>query len=362
MRDDEGATAIIVAVLLVVFIGFTALVVDVGWAYAVKRQHSVTADAAALAGAQAAALEYKSLYPGVGPGCTTDTRSAVSSQAAAAASDAYDDNDVEGSNPSVTTEVNCDSGNFTVTVTTSSELDAVFGPVLGVNTLNPGARATAIVEGSPAYGGLRPFAICIFDFPGTSALSTTTYQTVYPKNKNDLVACGTASGQWGLVDFNGQSNGTPSTREWILYGYPGPISFPTDLYGDPGASFGALTDELNTLVNATGNPANDVVILLPVADGWTGRTNGQLAEMSMPGVLSAKLCGYGLDPTKDPVKVDPTCWDPALYGKANPGSKFVLQWRYEEYVASYQYDGGSGTGCSLTDKDCVPAIRLWRNP
>ncbi len=52
LRDDRGASAVVVALLLVVFIGFAALVVDMGYAYTVKRQLQAAADAAALAGCQ----------------------------------------------------------------------------------------------------------------------------------------------------------------------------------------------------------------------------------------------------------------------------------------------------------------------
>lgn len=50
--DDVGAVAVIVAILITVFIGFTALVVDVGYWYNVRRQLQAAADSAALAGCQ----------------------------------------------------------------------------------------------------------------------------------------------------------------------------------------------------------------------------------------------------------------------------------------------------------------------
>lgn len=48
--DDSGVVAVIVALLVVVFVMFTALVVDVGYWYNTKRQLQAAADAAALAG------------------------------------------------------------------------------------------------------------------------------------------------------------------------------------------------------------------------------------------------------------------------------------------------------------------------
>jgi len=50
MRDDTGAVAVIVAILMVVLVGFTALAVDVGYVMTIRRQLQTAADAAALAG------------------------------------------------------------------------------------------------------------------------------------------------------------------------------------------------------------------------------------------------------------------------------------------------------------------------
>lgn len=49
-HDDRGAVAVTVAVLLIVFLGLTALAVDMGYLYTVKRQLQASADAGALAG------------------------------------------------------------------------------------------------------------------------------------------------------------------------------------------------------------------------------------------------------------------------------------------------------------------------
>lgn len=49
-KDDSGAVAIIVAVLLMVFLGFAVLAVDLGHWYNVRRQLQTAADAAAMAG------------------------------------------------------------------------------------------------------------------------------------------------------------------------------------------------------------------------------------------------------------------------------------------------------------------------
>jgi Flp pilus assembly protein TadG len=50
LRDDDGATAVTVALVIVMLILFAAIAVDLGYAYSVRRQLQTAADAAALAG------------------------------------------------------------------------------------------------------------------------------------------------------------------------------------------------------------------------------------------------------------------------------------------------------------------------
>lgn len=52
VKDQQGVTVIIVALLIVVFIGFAALAVDIGHLYVVRNEIQNAADAGALAGAR----------------------------------------------------------------------------------------------------------------------------------------------------------------------------------------------------------------------------------------------------------------------------------------------------------------------
>ncbi len=56
-QNDSGAVAVIVAIMLVVFVGLSALVIDVGYMLNVRRQLQAAADAAALAGCRELILE-----------------------------------------------------------------------------------------------------------------------------------------------------------------------------------------------------------------------------------------------------------------------------------------------------------------
>ena len=57
IRDERGATIVIVTLALAAFIGMTVLVIDVGGLLALRRRMVLTADAAALAAAQSCGLE-----------------------------------------------------------------------------------------------------------------------------------------------------------------------------------------------------------------------------------------------------------------------------------------------------------------
>jgi hypothetical protein len=52
VRDQDGQVLVLVALFIVVLLGFAALVIDIGGAYAAERHYRSVADAAALAGAQ----------------------------------------------------------------------------------------------------------------------------------------------------------------------------------------------------------------------------------------------------------------------------------------------------------------------
>src|SRR5205807_9194300 len=92
LRDRRGATVVLIAIAFPAVIGVTALAVEVGFWYALKRQDQTAADAAALSGAyeRAAGQAYSDICalvqrdaaangfpfqsytcPNTSPGCTT---------------------------------------------------------------------------------------------------------------------------------------------------------------------------------------------------------------------------------------------------------------------------------------------------
>lgn len=342
-----------VALMMVALLGVGALAVDLGLSYAVKRQLSATADAAALAGAQAAGREYSRLHP-QGGGCTAAVVGEVTAVVNAAVAQTYVANAPQGSTGTPTPAITCSGSNINVQVDTSSDLDTILGRVLSVTTMSPDASATAQVSGSPAYGGLRPFAVCIDDYPDSFADAAVTNQTIFAQAPKLMVTCnGNPPGSWGVVDFDGGSNPTGDIEDWTENGYPGPVKIPSPplLPGDPGANINPISDELDSIVGKT--------VLLPVASKWE-ETGGNNAAFTAVGVLSARICGWGQKGKvgmTDSAMAD-SCWSAPTWDAAPDKAKLVLQWRYTDYVSSYISTGNGSAACPLSQQGCLPATRL----
>jgi Flp pilus assembly protein TadG len=359
--DDRGAVAVIVAIMAVVLVGMAAFAVDMGAAYASKRDQSVTSDASSLAGAQAAGIELRTLFP-AGTTCDAAVATALTPAATAAATEVYNaQRPLSSDDPVVVVECAGPEA-IDVIVTSTATFDTFFGGVLGVDALSPAAAATARVTGAEAYSGLRPFAVCADSIVNDQSV---TQQSLYlnspPGNdKKPGVTCGPLpAGNWGIVDFDGGSNSNGDIADWTEFGYPGVIAIssenPVDLPGDPGVDTSApVKSALDSIVGD--------IVLLPVADFWQ-EDSGNNASFSATGVIAVEICGYQ-DGKKDPVQG--ACWDPGLADPdVNPDpavaeADLKIQWRLTSTVISYQSGGADVEECSLSDLSCLPAIRLYR--
>lgn len=343
----------LVALMMVALLGIGAFAVDLGLSYAVKRQLSATADASALAGAQAAALEYGRLYP-AGGGCTSTVVGEVAAVAGTAVAQTYAANAPQGSAGTPAPTITCDGASINVRVDTASNLNSLLGGVLGVTNLNPRESATAQVSGSPAYGGMRPFAVCIDDYPDSLTDAATTNQTIFAQMPKLMVSCnGNPPGNWGIVDFDGGSNPTADIENWTEFGYPGAVRIPSPplISGDPGANVNPVADELDSIVGKT--------VLLPVASQWTD-TGGNTGQFTTVGALGAQICGWGQKGSiglTDSAMAD-SCWSDTKWAEAPDKATLVLQWRYTSYVSSYVTTGTGDAACSLAQQGCLAAIRL----
>jgi Flp pilus assembly protein TadG len=355
--SERGAVAVLVAILATLLVGMSAFAVDLGIAYASKRELSVASDAAALAAAREAAIEYQRSFPG-GRACDTAVIDAISPAAEAAAADVYRAQLPGGSDGDPSVELRCDGADgFLVEASSSATHDVVFAAVFGEESMNPTGSATAKVSGSQSYYGLRPYAVCVDQFESGRIYPDATQQSLYSFQKG-LVGCGgLPPGNWGLVDFDGGSNPTGDIASWTRFGYPGAVQLPDpNMPGDPGANFNATSVRaaLDSLVGPQ-PPSNQVpVVTFPVATRWQ-EEGGNNATFNATTAVSVEVCGYQIGKSK---KTTTSCWNQQLANSAPKDVDLIIQWRFKATATSYT-GTTAGTDCPLSSGRCVPAVRLW---
>ena len=141
-REERGAAAILVAVSLLLLVGFAALAIDGGLGFDQRRGTQNAADNAALAAAWEACNPRDSSSP-----------DPVGSALAVAAQNGYDDND-----PEVVVTVNA-LGTAEYEVIIQRVNDTTFaGPGVGAETLTVVSQGVATCEQEPFLGGYAIFA------------------------------------------------------------------------------------------------------------------------------------------------------------------------------------------------------------
>ena len=261
-RSERGATAIVVAMLLVGLLGFTAIAVDVGAAWSTKKQLQTGAEARALAIAQACA--------------------AGNCGATAGTADSFADGNRVGG-VATGSVVSLSMANGRVTTRAEVTQDFWFAPVLGLDSGLIGAEATA-GWGTPSGGTTIPitFSLCEFYWqtgtivgspPSTTDEFTITLMTKTPPTPDFAVlgACGTqaahneAAGGFGWLDPDPGVCRATSHGGWVD--------------GDTGLSMPC----------SIGVPTDPV--LIPIFNATNGR-NGANAEFKLYSYAMFKLTGY----------------------------------------------------------------------
>lgn len=252
-EDDRGAVAPLVAILMVVLIGFAAISVDIGANYAEKRQLQNGADAAALAVAQ------ESYCGNSSP--TVDGVALIKANVNRGTSDGA---------------VIVDKLRRSVTATaTAVDTDGLsgrrnwFAPILGHDRTQISASATASC-GSPLAGTAAlplTFNECHFTQPGVKIL--VAYNTK-AQRCNDTSG-NAAPGNFGWLKSTADGCGALISTE--IYRTP----------GKPGNSFpGACQSVLQSLRNG--------IAYIPIYDDVGG--NGANAWFHIVGFAAFKILGY----------------------------------------------------------------------
>lgn len=345
---DSGAVAVIVAIMGVFLTGILAFSVDLGNAYSTQRRLSTAADGAALAAAQELSNSNA---------CVNSSVSDANRSAAKVVAEDYSSNrNAPGSalqGGSSGFSISCvGSGNDGyVTVGNSQQVDYVFGNLFGVANSNPTGRATARYGRARSVTGLRPFGLCAsdtdvkaliktgVDFPVDNDMSFASRPTVRVTSDKVNGACGRSNGNWGVMDFNGGSNPTGETIDWIRNGYAGEIDLAkvATIPGNPGAPSGGSLE--SAMTDTVGK-----IITLPIYDSVTA--NGNNSAFHITGFVSAQLCGWKFGNKSS----SSDCKTSLTYGGASLPDFLELRFRQSFTVGEF---ANCGASCSTYGIDTI---------
>jgi hypothetical protein len=296
-RDERGAVAIIVAGLMVVLVGMSAFTVDLGMAYATKRQLSTASDAAALAADAYYKTNYKGLctVPGNDPNNPVAANAAVRASAEAAADDLFKQNFPSGTDADGTiTNLQCNGTGVQVTYTASGKSSSPFGPLLGGSgTITTAGTAAAAYS---VGGGIC--ALCVIG-------NVNTNNTDFTVTGGDIYVDGNVStgpnSSWtatnsitisGTVTGLSQSKATP---DWTTGAH---ITDPFASVTLPVSPYAGLTDYRN-------NDTNDPCTLGPgIYRNWNIKNTTCILKQGayvFKGTLSFQNTGSHLTSNNAPV-------------------------------------------------------------
>jgi Flp pilus assembly protein TadG len=258
LRSESGQAVLLTVLFLTVLIGAAALVTDVGAWYRQQRQAQATADAAALAGAQALPID--------------PTQAQV-------LADQYATSNGGGLLPSGGITFRSDyQPDDTVVVKVSDDAPAFFANIFQISKATVTATAAARAGVPNQVDGVAPIVVNklhpLLSGPGCPCFNVTT---TLPLGKTG------APGAFGLVDLNGGSNGNPALATWIDTGYNGYLGL-GNYQSNTGAQFNSGPVQ-SALSNRIGTE-----LLFPVYDTLTG--NGANAVYDVIGWVAFHLTAF----------------------------------------------------------------------
>jgi len=293
-------TSLLVALLAIVLFGSLAFVSDFGMAYANQRRIQTGVDAAVLA-----VGKNISSTAGATDTCSTIAANYSGSATRAIATNVFAKNVGTGAALAPGTagfQVTCETVGTnaqTLVVKAAGQQDSpsFLGGIFGRTKVPVSKGARAIVGPLSSAVGLRPFAICetfadqVMNAPGTTFVVPVTQANA---------GCGSAPGNWALLDFDGGSNSTGDSANWTANGYQYPVTIdpPLLVNGDPGFNVNAFTAEMDTMFSTL-----DVV--LPVYNSVTG--SGNNSSFNIVGFISVTPCRYKINNKSGPGAVNAGC-------------------------------------------------------
>lgn len=291
-RNDRGQATVITLVFLVVLLGMAALVLDMGSWFRADRATQSTADAAALAGAQA-------LPENPGQATTLAQQYATSNGG------------LGTGNVQISTKI---VNNDTIKVTVRRTAPGFFSKVFGVKTVTVGSTATARSEGVSSVKGVAPITVH-WKHPMLHCTGPSTHPTCNPDfvtqttlNLEDLhqPGGGSGSGAFGLLNLNyGDPTGNigaGTLADWLLHGFQDYLPL-GNYFSAPSANFNnsqfqdAMTQMLGKevlfpvyrLLTGPGSNAKYDII------GWVGFVITSFNPSGSSGTITGHFTSYTAD-------------------------------------------------------------------
>jgi Flp pilus assembly protein TadG len=313
--DERGAITILMAVATIILIAVLAFITDFGLAYANKQALQSGVDAAALAAAQNIA---ETALPN--QKCAS-IDAAMETSAASVVEEYFRLNgtaDDAAVRPAPNGYIQCNGNALTVSVFATQTSPYILGTPFaaeGSDGIHLRTNAASAVGPAGSALGVRPFAVCKVDAAALMSAPQVARNIVLDTTTDR--GCGQSSGNFGLMDLDGASNGMYPVAGWVLNGYEREITAGVQLEGKPGdTGGGALDDEMQTIVG------DDVV--LPVFDSVTA--GGANARYAISGFISVEVCGFQFGSKKG----IGGCFD---YGAAPaPERNSYLQVRFKRFI------------------------------
>jgi len=283
-HQEKGQAMVIVALALVGLIGFLALVIDGGVAFAARRQMQNAADSAAIAGARELEAGNK------------DESSILSEiHAYAEANGVPDSNGVPNDAINDNVEayfisgisklrlpVPCEldeaieckpigtwgyvpSNAGGVEVIARTSFDAYFAAVVGRDTLAAAARAKVLAQGPPAGSMIGLFPVAVYNPDPNGPGDPWLEANGDPKMDRVIIWDNEMEypGSFGWVDFNGGNNSNQEMKAWVENGYPGTIEVPSCVETDTG-NRASTEDLIEGYIRQGINNVMEKVIYVPV--------------------------------------------------------------------------------------------------
>lgn len=256
--DEEGAVAIVVALLLSVLLIISAFAVDFGLSYTSSLSLQTAADAASTAAASSYADEQVTCVGGT-LARTGGARSlgVMQSDAQTTAADIMAANHLDAVESPGAFTVGCESGAIVVRWANTATTDVGLGGVIGMDEITTERRsAAALSVPDTTVDGLRPYAVCSDDLPASLPSGIMTIR--YPGHVATGSQCPSTSGGWLTLNcpvvadgnnYPDEGNGQPALEYATEFGCSNPVSIVPNQDTDPAVRH-------NQMVAACNPPAN----------------------------------------------------------------------------------------------------------